>query len=145
MALIIYPATGWNSFVDVTRADEIIGNFVNDNGWGNFDNAKKEAYLTQTALQISLCKNINLPDDITQYLELAQCYLTTHSITTDMISYDPTDKAVTGEAVDTVKVSYDVNKKAGADTFPPMVQDLLSHYGCKSGAGGFSQTYAGRS
>lgn len=145
MALVVYPATGWNSFVDLARADEIIENFVNDNGWGGLDDTVKEQYLTQTALQISLCPNITLPDDVTQHLELAQCYLAVYAINADMIGYDPNEKAVNYEAVDTVKVAYDTNKKGSASDFPPIVNDLLRHYGCKKSSGGFSQTYAGRS
>lgn len=145
MALIVYPAEDWDSFVSVLRADEIIGNFVDDAGFLAMDEATKEAYLRQTALQISLCKNITLPDDIAQGLEVAQCYLVTHAIGIDMIAYDPNDSAINSEAVDTIKVSYDTALKNGAGTFPPMVQSLLSPYGCTSTSGGFSQTYAGRS
>lgn len=148
MALIVYPTTDWDSFVSVTRADTIIGGFVQDAGATAYialTETEKEAILRQTALQIQLCNGIVLPDDIEYSLEYAQCYLTTHALETDMITYDPTADSVTSEAVDTLAVSYDVNRKEGNDTFPPMVTKLLSRYGCITQSGGFSMAGLGRS
>ena len=140
MALIIYPDTGWDSFVSVADADTIIGGFTSDGGYSALDAAGKEAILKQTALQIRLCPNIVLPDAVESDLELAQCYLTTHALTTDMLSFDSADRAVTKEKVGEIEVAYDSSYKATDNSgFPTLVYQLLSRYGCRNTASGFSQ------
>lgn len=148
MALIIYPIDDWDSFISVTDADAMIGGFVESVGQTAYlalDEAGKEAILRQTALQISLCPGITLPDENSSSLEKAQCYLVTHALEVNMMSYDPSDDSVTSETVGEISVSYDTNRKDSNDSFPPIVTSLLSSYGCKSSSGGFSQAYVGRS
>ncbi len=146
MALVIYPTDNWNSFVSVVDADTIIATFVSDNGYSQLDNEGKEAILIQTALQIRLCNNITLPSDTTSDLELAQCYLVTYALGTDMLAYDPNSRAVIEEHAGAVGTSYDSGMKAEDNSsFPSMVQSLLNQYGCSSSRGGFTQTYKGLS
>lgn len=138
MALIIYPAADWNSFITVAAADVIIGGFVSDNGYLSLDAAGKEAILKQTALQISLCPGITLPAAVTPQLEIAQCYLTTYAMTADMLSFDPNGAAINAESVDVISVSYDTGLKGSAADFPPIVQAILKPYGCgKTGVNGY--------
>ncbi len=144
MALILYPAENWDSFASVEAADIIIGGFVDDGGYLTLDEAGKEAILRQTALQIKLCKNITLPATLESDLEVAQCYLVTYAMTVNMLAYDPNGRAVTGESVGEISVSYDASYKSGdASSFPPMTESLLNQYGCSSSTGGFSQGYVG--
>ncbi len=150
MGLIIYPADLWQSFTTVLEADLIISTFVESEGkavWDSYlDDAPKEAILAQTGLQIKLCPNITLPDDVTTDLELAQCYLTIHALTVDMLSFSVNDKAISEEHAGAVGVSYDVNLKADNNSaFDPMTQALLNQYGCNKSNSGFSQSYLGRS
>ena len=149
MALIVYPLENWDSFVDETRAIALIGGFVSSAGTLAFealDSTGKEAILRQTALQIRLCPNIILPTDNESNLEYAQCYLTTHALITNMLSFDANDKSISEEHAGEVGVSYDTKLKASDNTeFDPMTKALLKNYGCKSSNRGFSQSYVGRS
>ena len=77
-------------------------------------------------------------------LEVAQCYLTVHALTVDMLAFDYNDKAITGERVDTLGVTYDVDKKGSASDFDTMTQALLSQYGCSNSNTGFRQSFLGR-
>ncbi len=147
MALIIYPTDYWDTFASVQIADTIIGNFVVSAGQTAYlalDEAGKEAILRQTALQMKLCPSIVLPETLENDLELAQCYLTTHALTTDMLSFDANDKAITGERVDTLGVTYDVDKKGSNSDFDDMTSALLKQYGCNNQASGFTQISLGR-
>ena len=147
MALIIYPQPSWDTFASVEIADLIIGGSVVDAGvtaYLDLDETGKEQILRQTALQIKLCPSIVLPDDNTSDLELAQCYLVTHAISMDMIAYDPYDKAVTAESVDSLSVAYDASKKGSNADFPTMTQALLKQYGCSGQTSSFSQVFLGR-
>ena len=147
MALIIYPTEFWNTFASVAAADIIIGGFVASDGQAAYlalDEAGKEAILSQTALQMKLCKNIVLPDTLESDLEVAQCYLVVHALTTDMLSFDSNDRAVTSESVDVISVSYDASKKGSNGDFPPMVSALLGQYGCTGTSGSFGQISLGR-
>jgi len=148
MALILYPTDNWNSFASVQVADIIIGGFVASDGQAAYlagDDAYKEAILTQTALQIKLCPNISLPATLENDLELAQCYLVTHALTVDMMSYDANDRAVTKEQVGTLSVEYDANLKGDVSEFDSMTSALLKQYGCSNKSSGFGQSYLGRS
>ncbi len=149
MALILYPTDNWNSFASVQAADIIIGGFVASDGQAAYlagDEAFKEAILTQTALQIKLCKNISLPGTLESDLELAQCYLVVHALTVDMMSYDANARAVSEEHAGAVGQSYDTKYKSSDNTeFDPMTKALLSQYGCTQTSGGFTQSYVGRS
>jgi len=134
--LILYPLDDANSFVDVTEADTIIGGFVPSDGKTAYLallEADKEAYLRQAFTQISSCSGITLPDTSESALGTAQCYLVVYSQTVETVNVDPNERAVTGERVDTLGVTYDSDKRVSSDTFPPMVYSLLRPYGCVDG------------
>ena len=146
MALIIYPTDSWDSFLDVSTCETLSDAYISGNKFSQLtDEPQKEAVLRQTALQIKTCKSIVLPEFIEVELQLAQMYLVEQALTLDMIAYDPNDKAITGESVDTISVSYDTSKKGSNGDFTPMVNSLLSQYGCTRASGGFSQVSVGRS
>ena len=147
MALILYPQDNWDSFASVSAADIIIGGFVTSAGQTAYlalDEAGKEAILRQTALQIKLCPSMVLPDTLENDLEVAQCYLTVHALTTDMLAFDSNDKAITSERVDTLAVTYDVDKKGSNAEFDNMTSALLAQYGCNAQSSGFKQISLGR-
>ena len=148
MALTLYPADGWDTFIDVTSADAVIGNMFDSAGktaYENLDPTGKEAILRQTALQIKLCPSIRLPETNEPDLGYAQCYLSIHALTTDMMSYDANNKAISSETVDVISVTYDVNKKGSNSDFDNMTSALLKQYGCSGKSSGFKQTFLGRS
>jgi len=131
--LIVYPNQDWNTFVDIARSDILIGSFVSDNGYSALDDTANEAILIQTALQVRLCDKIVLPTAINNDLELAQCYLTTHALNIDMLSFDSNDKAISSERAGSVGVTYDTQYKTSNNgIFPPVVKSLLRPYGCVS-------------
>jgi len=137
--LILYPLDDANSFVDVTEADAIIGGFVPSEGKTAYLallEADKEAYLKQAFLQISSCSGITLPDTSESALGTAQCYLVVYSQTVETVNVDVNERAVTGERVDSLGVTYDSDKRVSSDTFPPMVYSLLRGYGCQNNSSG---------
>lgn len=148
MALIVYPTANWDSFNSEADATTKITGFAASEGKTAYlalDEAGKEAILRQTALQIKLCPSIVLPDGIESDLALAQCYLTVHALSVDMMSYDANSNAITSEKVGSLAVSYNSHKKGSNSAFDTMTQALLKQYGCKSQKSGFSQSYIGRS
>ena len=146
--ITLYPLDGWNSFLTVVQADFYIGSFPTSNGKTTYealpDDASKEAWLIQTALQIKLCNNIKLPDTLTGDLELAQSYMIIHALEVDMIAYDANARAITSETVDVISVTYDASLKGSTTDFPPMTSALLKQYGCSGRSGGFKQIPLGR-
>jgi len=145
MSLIIFPTTDWDSFLSVLECTAMSDSYIASNKFASLaDDVAKEIILRQTALQISQCPNIVLPDDITKSLQMAQMYLVEQALTTDMISYDANDRAVTSESVDTLAVTYDADKKGGNDDFSPMVSSFLRQYGCNNTNSGFAQVSLGR-
>ena len=147
MALIVYPAQNWDTFIDIATADILIGGMAQNANTVEYlamDDTAKEAILMQTALQIRLCKNITLPDDIESDLELAHAYLTAYAIGTDMVSYDPNGKAITYEKVGSLATAYQAGMKGSNQDFDPMTKSLLSQYGCSGGGSGFTQSTVSR-
>ncbi len=137
--LVIYPADGADSFVDVAEADIIIGGFVPSEGKTAYLallEADKEAYLRQAFVQISSCSGITLPDTSETALGTAQCYLVVYSQTVETVNIDVNERAITGERVDSLAVSYDSDKRVSSDTFPPMVYSLLRPFGCQNNSQG---------
>ena len=144
--IIIYPNDGWNSFVSSTTASLFMDVQLNNAAWESMDAVKQDALLTQTALQIKLCDGINLPEDNTNDLQVAQLYLILQASNTDMTAYDANQKAITKEKVDGLEVTYDSAYKANNNSsFNPITTSLLKQYGCINKSGGFSQSYVGRS
>lgn len=142
MALIVYPLEDWNTFIDIATADTLIGGMVqnaNTEAYLAMADPEKEAILTQTALQIKLCNGITLPDENETDLQLGQAYLVVYAIGTDMMAYDPNEKAVTYEKVGSLATAYQTGMKGSNQDFDPMTKSLLSQYGCSSG-GGFTQS-----
>ena len=146
MSLIIYPLENYDSFLEVAECITLSDNYIPNNKFAQLaDDTSKEVILRQTALQIKQCKNITLPDDTTNDLEMAQVYLVEQALSTDMVAYDSNDGAVQSETAGSVSMSYFKGEKLSNTSFPPMVVSLLSQYGCKQSNGKFSQSYASRS
>ena len=143
MALIIYPDAGYNSFISVLEADEIINGFTNDRGWATFTTEDKEKNLKQAFTYMALCPKFKPPDDNNDSLRMAQALLTIYYIGTDPFEYDPNSAAVTREKLGSMEIEYQAGMKhRGGMVFPPYVVTLLKPYGCK-GVTGTRQTRIG--
>lgn len=142
MALVIYPDTDWNSFLDIATADILIGGMVQTGNTAEYlamDDTQKEAVLTQTAMQIRLCPSITLPETNETDLQLGQAYLVVYAIHTDMTAYDPNGDAITYEKVGSLATAYQAGMKGSNSDFDDMTAMLLAQYGC-TGQSGFSQS-----
>lgn len=143
--MIVYPLTDWNTFLDVAQCIVLSDQYITGSKFSALtDVPTQEAILRQTALQMKMCKSIVLPETNETDLQLAQMYLVEHALTVNMMAYDANDKAIASESVDVISVSYFEGLKDGTETFPPMVNTLLSQYGCRSTTGGFKQVPLGR-
>lgn len=145
MALIVYPLDDWDSFGTLAELDAYVALLTTSTTWGDLDDATKEVYYRQSATLIASCQNITLPDDTTEDLKKAQAINAVNITSNSIEEYDPNDRAVTYEKVDTIARAYDANKRSGGLTIDPYAQTFLKQYGCKKSNTGFSQTYAGRS
>ena len=145
MSLIVYPTKDWNTFIDLVRADAIIGSLKTDNGYLALTDDAKEAILVETALLIRMCAT-SLPKTIEPDLELAQAYLAVYATTTDMTAFTISSGAIKKEWAGAVgQEFFEGGVQGSAMDFPPIVVSLLKQYGCKQGGGKFSQSYMGRS
>jgi len=145
MALIVYPATGYNSFVTLAEADLIIEGFTIDHGYMALDDPAKEAFLKQSAFYIIYCDGITLPATAEDDLKLAQCYNATYSITNNPLDQDPNQRAITLEKVGSLRVEYNPYLKKNPSAISPVSATYLKQYGCSMAntSRGFSQGRAG--
>lgn len=145
MALIVYPADGWDSFGTLAEIDDFITKNLVAPEWIALDDTTKEIYARQATTLISSCPNITLPDDTSDALMQGQAITAVYALSTPITGYDPNERSVKRQKVDVIEIEYDTALKGQATTIPPYAQTYLSQYGCKQSTGGFSQTYAGRS
>ena len=143
MALTIYPAPGFNSFMTVNEADEIISAFVNDKGWSGFDTPTKETHLKQAFVMIATCPNFTPPDTSDFLLKEAQGIMALYYIGKDPLDYDVNTAAVKREKLGGMEIEYQAGMRSkGGVVYPPQVMSLLQAYGCKK-TGGAKQTRVG--
>jgi len=138
--LIIYPITGWSSFLTEPEADKFMKVQKDDGGWDKLTTEQKSMLLTQTTAQIRLCTGIKLPTTAEADLKAGQGYLLLQATRSDMTVFDPNEKDVTKEKVGEIEINYAYrDKNSTVTTFPPMAVLFLEQYGC-SGNSGFSQS-----
>lgn len=139
--LVIYPATGWNSFATQVDIDAWIESFTPDNTWKNLSPEAKEAYTLQGAFFIKMCPNITLPETAEDDLVTAQALNAFYAYNRGGFVYDPNARAVIREKVGDLEVEYDANYKSEQVDMPPNAVTLLRQYGCTpSSTSGFSQS-----
>lgn len=137
MALIIYPAPLWDSYVSLADAEIIVtNNIISPASWNALTNATKELYLKQSSTLIRLKITDPLlsatPDD----LELATVYLSVNSIGVDMVDSDEKNNIKRIEISGAITKEY-FTKSEKSNSFPDLVQSLLEQY-IYSGSGTFS-------
>ena len=140
MALIIYPATNWNTFVSEIEADGFFGFMTDDGGWSTLTQSQKDAHIISTASMIRLCPNITLPKTNEVDLVEGQLHLLSYTVKSGTETYDPNSKYITKEKVGSLEVDYSEGRATqGSMLLPPMAELYLKQYGCSSG-GSFSQS-----
>ena len=83
MAIILYPNTDWDGFVDETTATTILTSLVPDlTDWTALTVEVREVYIRQATLLIS--QEITIPDTLEKDLQKATAYLANYSIGKDM-------------------------------------------------------------
>ena len=133
MALIIYPATGWNSYVSLNDANTIaIDNILNLTSWNALTDAQKELYLKQSTTLIRLKIIDPLIADITlteapSDLKLATVHLSVSSIGVDMVDNDGKEN-IKRIKIDGALEKEFFTKGENSNAFPDIVSALLAQY-----------------
>ena len=146
--LIIYPAVGWSTFLDIVEAEAFMLSMKDTGDWKTLTPEQKDSLLVNTAAMIRLCKSITLPATNEPDLVAAQAQLLLQAARVDMTVYDPNGKALAEEHAGSVGHRWNTRLKAEHNMgYPPLAELLLSQYGCAGNATNnkFSQTYMGRS
>ena len=156
MALIIYPAVGWDSFVTVVNADLIIAaNTVHSAEWMALTEPDKEIYLriaTMTILGgIDLVAN-PLPTPMLPCVADATAFVAVHNVV-NQLSAGAASAASSGviksEKVGSLKVEYfepqDGSVAKATNWIPASAYKCLDLLGYHRGSTGFKQIYLGRS
>lgn len=137
MALIIYPTSGWDSYVSLADAETIVtNNIISPASWNALTNAQKELYLKQSTtlirLKITDPLTLTTPSD----LELATVYLSINSIGIDMMDSDGKENLKRIKIDGAIEKEY-FTKSDSSNKFPDIVEALLSQF-IYSGSGTFS-------
>ena len=133
MALIIYPATGWNSYVSLTEAGTIAtDNIINLTAWTALTDPQKELYLKQstTLIRLKIIDPITVDDTLTAApsdLKLATVHLSVSSVGIDMVDNDGK------ENIKRIKIEGAIEKEfftkgESSNAFPDIVASLLNQY-----------------
>ena len=130
MALIIYPATNYDSFSTVADATSFLtlnlpaSQFA---GWTALaTDAEREVYLRQATRLIK--SKIVLPATLEDDLKEACIYLANYSIDIDMTNSDNSSNVKVDEVVGVVKTEY-FTPNQSTNSFPDVVDSLLKQYG----------------
>ena len=133
MALTIYPATEWDSYVSLVEAGTIAtGNIINLTAWTALTDPQKELYLKQstTLIRLKIIDPITIDDTLTAApadLKLATVHLSVSSVGIDMIDDDGK------ENIKRIKIEGAIEKEfftqgKSSNTFPDIVNSLLAQF-----------------
>jgi hypothetical protein len=132
MALIIYPATGWNSYVSLTDSETIVtDNVINPASWNALTDAQKELYLKQSTTLIRLKITDPQTDEAPDDLELATVLLSVDSIGKDMNDSDGKENLKRIKIEGAIEKEF-FTKGDSSNKFPDIVESLLSQFVYKS-------------
>ena len=134
MALIIYPSTGFDSFISASDTDDFLSKNIPSSQRTDWDSltdvADKEIYLRQAT---NIIKNkIDLPSENDVELQQATAYLANYSINKDLLNSD-TSSNVKKIVLDdgTIEKEYFSPNKS-ENELPDIVVELLSKYDVES-------------
>lgn len=129
MALTIYPDENYNSYVSVADALVIASDFITDS-FTALTTTMQEKYLKQSTLLIKLKIDESLISDVIN-LQLATVHLANYSIGKDMLTSDGGDNVQRLKIEGAIEKEY-FSRGRKSNSFPDMVNSLLSEYGLKS-------------
>lgn len=127
MAVTLYPATGWDSFVEEAEASTILLNNVptaQQVDWVALAVGQREVYLRQATLVIK--GKITLPETLEYDLKLATAYLANYSIGKDMVD-DGEKSYIKREKIDDLETEY-FSPRDADNELPDLVINLLAQY-----------------
>jgi hypothetical protein len=140
MALVIYPDTGYDSFVTLVDADAIIANYsVHNDKWVALTDTDKEIYL-RIACEYIILNTPLLPDmeydPLTSCLPKSNAMMAVHDLSYGLSSeINPNTGLISKEKVDTLEVTYfhgnpnhQVNSRK-TSRFPATVVRCINSYG----------------
>lgn len=137
MALIIYPTTGWDSYVSLADAEILVtNNIITTTSWNALTNTQKELYLKQSSLDIRLHIEDPLALTTPYDLQLAVVFLSVNSIGKDMWDSDGKSNIKRIEISGAITKEY-FTKGKDSNSYPDIVEALLAQF-IYSGAGTFS-------
>lgn len=138
MALVIYPTTGWNSYLSEADATALLtANVIDLAAWTALSSANKEIYLRQssTLIRLSIVDPIDEDSSLTTApndIKLATAYLANYSIGLTMINDDGKDNLKRLKIEGAIEKEW-FTKAKQSNSFPDIVNQLLAQYGLSSG------------
>ncbi len=128
MALIIYPSSGFDSFVTLADAtSNLTNNVIDITAWTALTDTKKEIYLRQATLLIKSKIDLDLIVSVDN-LELATSLLANHAVGVDITNDTNDGNIKVNEITGVIHKEYFTKGKA-SNAMPTNVTSLLSEYG----------------
>lgn len=135
MALTVYPTTDYDTFCSLADAETIVSDNIpsaQHTSWDDLTDENKEVELRQATILIK--NKVTVPPTLENDLKLACVYLANSSVGTVMTDNDGTTGNVkTKDIVGVVRTEY-FGRSEDNDSFPNIVNLLLSQYEVASGS-----------
>jgi len=140
MAIILYPNTDWDGFVDETTVTTILTSLVPDlTDWNALTVEVREVYIRQATLLIS--QEITIPDALEKDLQKATAYLANYSIGKDMQEENGSELLKRKRIEGVVDKEWFAPRETKSNELPDIVERLIAQYKL-SGSSSFTFTRA---
>ena len=140
MAIILYPNTDWDGFVDEATATAILTSLVPDlTDWTDLTVQVREVYIRQATLLIS--QEITIPDALEKDLQKATAYLANYSIGKDMQEENGSELLKRKRIEGVVDKEWFAPRETKSNELPDIVERLIAQYKL-SGSSSFTFTRA---
>jgi len=140
MAIILYPNTDWDGFVDEATATAILTSLVPDlTDWTDLTVQVREVYIRQATLLIS--QEITIPDTLEKDLQKATAYLANYSIGKDMQEENGSELLKRKRIEGVVDKEWFAPRETKSNELPDIVERLIAQYKL-SGSSSFTFTRA---
>ena len=132
MALIVYPAAGFNSYVSQTEADSIAEDYLNSSQWNDLSTSEKDQYLMTAFRTIQLLPGFEGPidPDPVDCLATAQVEIVLHDLKYQISTTTTPQQQVASHSAGNVSQSYFENKSVQPiDSVPDTAYACLESFG----------------